>query len=63
MNRFNRFIWGGIVAVAIGGFAMFNVSLLTVCTGRRSTADGIKKKKYCTVDGGACSYSSNGTGS
>ncbi|MDR0603700.1 MAG: hypothetical protein LBG80_05275 [Bacteroidales bacterium] len=27
MNRFNRFIWCGIAAIAIGGFAVFNVSL------------------------------------
>jgi hypothetical protein len=27
MKKFRRFIWGGIAAVAIGGFAMFNVSL------------------------------------
>jgi hypothetical protein len=96
MNRCKKFIWIGIAAIAIGGFATFHVglnsqgtesnvvlflnginalstvectttenktNLLTTCTGQRSTADGIKKKKYCTVDGGACSYSSNGTGS
>ncbi|MDR0603702.1 MAG: hypothetical protein LBG80_05285 [Bacteroidales bacterium] len=27
MNRFKKIIWSGIAAVAIGGFAMFNVSL------------------------------------
>jgi hypothetical protein len=27
MKRFRKFILGGIAAVAIGGFAMFNVSL------------------------------------
>jgi hypothetical protein len=27
MNKFKKFIWGGIAAVAIGGFAIFNVSL------------------------------------
>jgi hypothetical protein len=27
MNKYKRFIWMGIVAIAVGGFAMFNVSL------------------------------------
>jgi hypothetical protein len=27
MNKFKKFIWVGIAAVAIGGFAIFNVSL------------------------------------
>jgi hypothetical protein len=27
MKRYRRFIWGGIAAIAIGGFAMFNASL------------------------------------
>jgi hypothetical protein len=27
MKKFRKFIWGGIAAVAIGGFAMFNASL------------------------------------
>jgi hypothetical protein len=27
MNKYRRFIWSGIAAIAIGGFAMFNASL------------------------------------
>jgi hypothetical protein len=38
-------------------------NLLTVCTGRHSTTQSMQNKKYCTASGGACSYSSNGTGS